>query len=1159
MNRCITCYRCTRLYNDYAGGHDFGVFGLRNQIYFGRDRDGTLESEFSGNLVEVCPTGVFTDKTLAGHYSRKWDLQTAPSVCPHCGLGCSTTPGARYGELRRVVSRYSREVNKMFLCDRGRYGYEYVNAPQRIRAARVAWRPASQVAGQALGRTRGASRRWTRRPCCCGAAARSASARRAPRSRTTTRCARWSAPTTSTSGSPRPTTTSSATSSRRRAAGGGAGGLPPGALADVQEADAVFILGEDLTNTAPMLDLTVRTWLRLRPTAQEERVHIRRWNDAAIGRAKRREPSALWIAAPHAGKLDELAADAWHAAPDDIARLALALAHEVDPASPAVADLSDAERERVARWAEALRASRRPVIIGGVSGGSRALLRAAAHLARALDARAGGASDRAASRRPARLILTVPEPNSVGLRMMGGGRLPQAIAAVARGEADTVVILDNDLYRRTASLLVDDLFRREPDVLALAPLEDRVTAQAGVVLPSATVAESTGTFVNNEGRAQRFFSVLAPAGETREAWRWLRDLMGRLDRQEARGWNDVDDVIAALEHELPQFRGVAAAAPGAGWRLAGSEVARQPRRFSGRTAMDADASVHEPAPDVDRDSALAYSLEGVGPDQAPAALLPRTWSPGWNSASGLHKLQEEVNGPLRNGPVGERLLGRGLADGGAGGLAGSAVAASASGAAAGLPAPAAPAASAARPDEFVLLPVHHIFGSDDRSMYTPGVRERAPAPYIALCQADADRLGLAAGDWLELWQPWMDVRAPFRLLPSLPEGVAGVPGGLPGMPFLSLPGRGRLARCDAPPLAGAGRSGAGSGSVRSRAGARRGMGAHGRDLEAGRHAGRGGDAVSAVLPVGLGPTLLAGTAPSWLGPLLTVLGVLIVVLTIAAGLIWYERRLLSLFQDRHGPNRVGPAGLLQVLADTFKILFKEDWVPPFADKRVFVVAPAIVLMTALLSFMVVPVASGIVVADVNIGLLFVLGMSSLAVYSVVLAGWSSHSKYSLVGGLRAAAQMVSYEVFMGLSLVGVVLMAGSFDLSRIVEAQHGLWYVVPQFFGFVVFVIAGFAETRRIPFDIPEADSELVAGYHTEYSGMKFGLFMVGEYVAITLISALIATLFFGGWLGRGCRASCGSCSRRCSSSASSSSRAPRSRGRATTSSWRSAGRPCCR
>jgi NADH-quinone oxidoreductase subunit H len=261
------------------------------------------------------------------------------------------------------------------------------------------------------------------------------------------------------------------------------------------------------------------------------------------------------------------------------------------------------------------------------------------------------------------------------------------------------------------------------------------------------------------------------------------------------------------------------------------------------------------------------------------------------------------------------------------------------------------------------------------------------------------------------------------------------------------------------------------------------------------------------------PGIVAASS-AWLGDLATVLGVLVAALTIAAGLIWYERRLLALVQDRYGPNRVGPAGLLQVLADTFKILFKEDWVPPFADRPVFVIAPSIVLATALLSFMVVPVAEGVVVAEIDVGLLVVLAMSSLAVYSVVLAGWASRSKYSLVGGLRAAAQMVSYEVFMGLSLAGVVVMAGSFDLTRIVEAQRGLWYVVPQFAGFVVFVVAGLAETRRLPFDLVEAESELVAGFHTEYSGMKFGMFFVGEYVAVTLVSALIATLFFGGWLG---------------------------------------------
>jgi NADH-quinone oxidoreductase subunit H len=249
-------------------------------------------------------------------------------------------------------------------------------------------------------------------------------------------------------------------------------------------------------------------------------------------------------------------------------------------------------------------------------------------------------------------------------------------------------------------------------------------------------------------------------------------------------------------------------------------------------------------------------------------------------------------------------------------------------------------------------------------------------------------------------------------------------------------------------------------------------------------------------------------------PLLIIAVVLFVVLNLAAGLIWVERRLLALWQDRYGPNRVGPFGLGQVIADSVKLFTKEDWTPPFADKPVFVLAPAIIVATALLSFAVVPFAPGFVIADLNIGLLFLLAMSSLGVYSVVLAGWASNNKYSLLGGIRASAQMMSYEVFMGLSLLGVVVMAGSFRLTDIVEAQRGLWFVIPQFLGFVLFLIAGVAETRRLPFDLAEAENELIAGFHSEYSGMKFGMFFVGEYIGVTLISATISLLFFGGWLG---------------------------------------------
>ncbi|HEY5213468.1 MAG TPA: NADH-quinone oxidoreductase subunit NuoH [Acidobacteriaceae bacterium] len=249
-------------------------------------------------------------------------------------------------------------------------------------------------------------------------------------------------------------------------------------------------------------------------------------------------------------------------------------------------------------------------------------------------------------------------------------------------------------------------------------------------------------------------------------------------------------------------------------------------------------------------------------------------------------------------------------------------------------------------------------------------------------------------------------------------------------------------------------------------------------------------------------------------PFASIFGILIVALSLAAFLIWVERRLLALWQDRYGPNRVGPFGLLQVLADMIKIFTKEDWIPPFADKAVFVIAPAIIMVTVLLSFAVLPVAPGVIVVDLNIALLFFLGMSSLGVYSIVLAGWASGNKYSLLGGLRAAAQMMSYEVFMGMSLMGVVLLAGSFNLTTIVEAQKKLWFVVPQFLGFALFLVAGVAEARRIPFDLPEAEAELVAGFHSEYSGMKFGMFFVGEYLGIILISSMITVLFFGGWLG---------------------------------------------
>lgn len=248
------------------------------------------------------------------------------------------------------------------------------------------------------------------------------------------------------------------------------------------------------------------------------------------------------------------------------------------------------------------------------------------------------------------------------------------------------------------------------------------------------------------------------------------------------------------------------------------------------------------------------------------------------------------------------------------------------------------------------------------------------------------------------------------------------------------------------------------------------------------------------------------------GSLLNIALILGVGLGVSVMMIWVERRFLGFWSDRLGPNRVGPFGIFQVIADAIKMLTKEDWIPPFADKVTFVVAPMIIPVVMLLSLGVIPYAPGVGIIDLNIGLLWIFAMAGLASYSTMLGGLASNNKFSLLGALRGAGQMISYEVFMGISILGVVILADSFTLRDIVEAQADGWFVIPQFFGFLVFTVAGIAESHRWPFDLPEGESEIISGYNTEYSGMKFGLFMIGEYIGMVVMSALIPVLFFGGW-----------------------------------------------
>ncbi|MCL4850269.1 MAG: NADH-quinone oxidoreductase subunit NuoG [Bryobacteraceae bacterium] len=729
MNRCIQCYRCVRFYREYAGGEDLNVFSLRNTAFFGRESDGVLESEFAGNLVEVCPTGVFTDATLKRHYTRKWDLQMAPSICVHCGLGCNVTAGERYGVLRRVVNRYHSEINGYFLCDRGRYGYEFVNSDRRIRQPLLTGQPVTPEAAR-------------------GSLNAAVSAGRAIGI-----------------GSPRASLESNFALRTLVGEENFYAGIQDDqhrvlslivdvlrsrpaqvtSLADVEASDAVLVLGEDLTNTAPRMALSLRQSVRQKPNRVAEKLRIPLWLDHAVREAVQNDRGPLFIATPAPTRLDNAATRTWRAAPDDIARLGFAVAHALNPDAPDAPGLEESERALAGEIAAALRDAGRPLVVAGSSLNSTALIQATANIAKARDAAGGRAG----------IVFTAPEPNSIGLALMNPKPLEEAFAQAA----GTVIVLENDLYLRAPAATVDGFLRQAENVIALDHLINRTVEQAGLVLPAATYAEGDGTFVNNELRAQRFFRVLAPVDGVRDSWRWL-----------ATSWSVLDEVVAAIGESMPELQRIREVAPSAAFRIAGEKIPRAPERYSGRTAMLANIDVSEPKPPEDADSALAFSMEGTG-KQPPPSLLPYFWSPGWNSIQSVNKYQEEIAGPLRGGPAGVRLIEDG--DGTAAKYFG-------------------PAPDAFRPREgaWLLVPLHHIFGSDELSRHAPAVRELSADAYLALSPADAAELEIAAGGELIV----ENFRAPIKIVTGMARGMVGVPVGIPPFDGLRLPMWSRLSK-----------------------------------------------------------------------------------------------------------------------------------------------------------------------------------------------------------------------------------------------------------------------------------------------------------------------------------------------------------------------------
>jgi len=731
-----------RFYDDYAGGHDLQAMAAHDHVYFGRVEDGPLESEFSGNLVEVCPTGVFTDKTLKQHYTRKWDMQTAPSVCIHCGLGCNTIAGERYAGLRRIRNRYNAEVNGYFLCDRGRFGYEFVNGEERLRQP-------------LLGTGESA----------------------APTSRQSALKAvlEWLAGGTRVIGIGSPRASLEANFALRTLVGPDRfylglseaeqrvtalileilehGPVRTPSLAEVEQCDAVLVVGEDVTNVAPRLALALRQSVRQAPLALSDKIGIPRWKDAAVREVLQSEKGPLIIATPDATRLDDVASEICRAAPADLARFALAVAHAIDDAAPGVSDLPDSLHGLVRCTAAALSQASRPLVVSGPSCGDEDVIRAAANIAWALHGRGRAVS----------LCFTVPECNTLGLGILGGGSLALAFQKARTGEVDAAVVLENDLYRRVPRKTVDEFLAAVPHVVVIDHTLHDTARKANVVLPAATFAESDGTLVSNEGRAQRFYRVFPPDEDVRESWRWLVEISAALGTETGSLPQTPDELTAELSRTVPLFASLPAAAPLATFRVAGQKIPRQPSRYSGRTAMHAGVNVSETGQPSDPNSALAFSMEGYQ-GTPPAALVPHIWSPGWNSVQAALRLQSEVVSPLYGHAAGVRLIEPG--DSGGIGYFRS-----------------VPPAFAPRTGQWLLVPTYHIFASEELSALAPAVASRAPAPHVTLNPDDAARLGVGAGDEVFV----AGARLPVRLSSALPTSLATVPAAFAWSRGLTLP------------------------------------------------------------------------------------------------------------------------------------------------------------------------------------------------------------------------------------------------------------------------------------------------------------------------------------------------------------------------------------
>ncbi|WP_298808291.1 NADH-quinone oxidoreductase subunit NuoG [uncultured Psychrobacter sp.] len=842
MNRCIACYRCVRFYKDYAGGEDLGVYGSNNRVYFGRDKDGQFESEFSGNLTEVCPTGVFTDKTHSERYNRKWDMQYAPSICHGCSAGCNISPGERYGELRRIENRYNGEVNRYFLCDRGRFGYGYVNRDDRPTQAleRINDKHVKINIDYALDET--IKRIKDKKVIGIGS----------PRASLETNFALKNLVGFDNF--------STGLNHQQQALVNkcievlSTDGIYNPSMTDIETHDAVLVLGEDITQTSSRVALSVRQAAKNEGLKMAAALQTQPWLAEPVKRIAQDALSPVYVIDVTQTKLEDISKVSVVATPEDITKLGFKVADEISDFADDLADIVDPQTVDASAETDGMQAlaqqiaydliqADKPLVVSGSSLSSTALIEAAAQITQALtqkraaikateqqqveahNAKVQAAQAKAANDQPeedqdlsakpnkpetgvnteaqddverepaeklelkeindkyqaqAGIYLTVPDANSMGVCMLGGQSVEELLAT----DYDVVVVAENQL---TDAIDANKLTQLLTDKTVIA-LDHQLLdwhKDVDIVLPAASFAEADGTLISAEGRAQRFFQVYDneyyhPMSSIKEGWRWIHAVHSSIEGRDV-DWTQLDDVINALIVTHPKLAGIKGAAPDADYRITGLKIARQPRRYSGRTAMRAPISVHEPMQPKDLDTGLTFSMEGYSGKETPSSMIPFANAAGWNSPQAWNKYQDKVGGHLKNGDPGvrlfdqlERLATRQYV---------------------------APEAMSSNTTDLQhgqakLVPIHNIYASSMMASRSPIVAEQLPVAAWRIGIDDAKDWNIAAGDYLAIEIDKQQITLPVQLVGYLAEGCIGYPVGQVSIIHPSMPASVR--KVDAP-------------------------------------------------------------------------------------------------------------------------------------------------------------------------------------------------------------------------------------------------------------------------------------------------------------------------------------------------------------------------